>query len=118
MVWPAAIRRRWAIPSLAQSAAAPARTPGRVRVPPPLISRRLPSGRGATEQPNVTGDGAAALSPRFWAMLALTGVAAGLFGDLMMYLLFGVQHLAFGYQPARWRRPPSTHPGCAGSPCC
>jgi chloride channel protein, CIC family len=102
MVWPAAVRRRWAIPSLTQPAEAPApaappRGNGRVRVPPPLISRRLPSGRGATEQPNVTGDGDAALSPRFWAMLVLTGVAAGLFGDLMMYLLFGVQHLAFGY---------------------
>jgi CIC family chloride channel protein len=103
MVWPAAVRRRWATPSLAQSAGASAPAParprvtGRVRVPPPLISRRLPSGREATEQPNVTGDGDAALSPRFWAMLALTGVAAGLFGDLMMYLLFSVQHLAFGY---------------------
>jgi CIC family chloride channel protein len=101
MVWPAAVRRRWAVPGLAQSAEAPAPAPprgsGRVRVPPPLISRRLPSGRGATEQPNVTGDGDAALSPRFWAMLVLTGVAAGLFGDLMMYLLFTVQHLAFGY---------------------
>jgi CIC family chloride channel protein len=70
---------------------------GRVRVPPPLISRRLPSGRGATEQPNATGDGEAALTPRFWAMLAATGVAAGLFGDLMMLLLRTVEHLAFGY---------------------
>ena len=71
--------------------------PGRVRVPPPLISYRLPSGRGATEQPNAAGDGEAALTPRFWAMVALTGVAAGLFGDLMMLILFTVQHLAFGY---------------------
>lgn len=70
---------------------------GRVRVPPPLISRRLPSGRGATEQPNATGDGDAALTPVFWAMIVLTGVAAGLFGDLMMLILFSVQHLAFGY---------------------
>ena len=70
---------------------------GRVRVPPPLISRRLPSGRGATEQPNATGDGETALTPVFWAMVALTGVAAGLFGDLMMLILFTVQHLAFGY---------------------
>ncbi|HEY5352969.1 MAG TPA: chloride channel protein [Streptosporangiaceae bacterium] len=70
---------------------------GRVRVPPPLISYRLPSGRGATEQPNATGDGEAALTPRFWAMVVLTGVAAGLFGDLMMLILFTVQHLAFGY---------------------
>jgi chloride channel protein, CIC family len=69
----------------------------RVRVPAPLISRRLPSGRGATEQPNATGDGEAALTPVFWAMVVLTGVAAGLFGDLMMLVLFTVQHLAFGY---------------------
>ena len=72
--------------------------PGRVRVPPPLISRRLPSGRGATEQPNATGDGDAALTPRFWLMVVATGVAAGLFGDLMMLILFTIQHVAFGYQ--------------------
>jgi CIC family chloride channel protein len=69
----------------------------RVRVPPPLIRTRLPSGRGATEQPNATGDGDAALTPVFWLMVVLTGVAAGLFGDLMMLLLYSVQHLAFGY---------------------
>jgi len=109
MVWPTATMRRWAIPRLARPAVAlsgagtPApprarpRPGGRVRVPPPLISTRLPSGRGATEQPNVTGDGDAALSPMFWAMLVLTGVAAGLFGILMMFVLFTVQHLAFGY---------------------
>jgi CIC family chloride channel protein len=49
------------------------------------------------EQPNVTGDGQVPLSPRFWLALILTGVAAGLFGDLMMYVLFHVEHLAFGY---------------------
>jgi H+/Cl- antiporter ClcA len=49
------------------------------------------------EQPNATGDGDAALTPRFWLMLVLTGVATGLFGDLLMWLLFGVQHLAFDY---------------------
>jgi H+/Cl- antiporter ClcA len=69
-----------------------------MRVPPPLIRQRLPSGRGATEQPNVTGDGQTALTPVFWVMIALTGVAADLFGDLMMLLLFSVEHLAFGYQ--------------------
>jgi len=58
--------------------------PGRARVPPPLISRRLPSGRDATEQPNVTRDGNAAQTPVFWMMVALTGVAAGLGGDAMM----------------------------------
>lgn len=81
---------------MASDPAAPPRA-GRVRVPSPLISYRLPSGRGATEQPNATGDGEAALTPRFWAMVALTGVAAGLLGDLMMAILFTVQHLAFGY---------------------
>src|SRR5579871_5823444 len=69
---------------------------GRVRVPAPLIRSRLPSGRGATEQPNAAGDGEAALTPVFWVLVVLTGVAAGLFGDLMMLLLFAVQRLAFG----------------------
>jgi hypothetical protein len=49
------------------------------------------------EQPNITSDGEAALTPVFWAMVAATGVATGLFGDLMMWLLFNVQYLAFGY---------------------
>jgi CIC family chloride channel protein len=69
----------------------------RKRVPPPLVRRRLASGRGATEQPNVTGDGETALTPLFWAMVALTGVATGLLGDALMYVLFAVQHLAFNY---------------------
>src|ERR1700685_3073590 len=73
------------------------RPPGRVRVPPPLIRTRLPSGRGATEQPNATGDGDAPLTPVFWLMVLLTGIAAGLFGDVMMLLLYSVQRLAFGY---------------------
>lgn len=68
-----------------------------MRVPSPLIPRRLPSGRGATEQPNATGDGDAPLTPRFWVLLVLTGVAIGLFADLMMWLLRAVEHLAFGY---------------------
>ena len=33
----------------------------------------------------------------FWLMVALTGVATGLFGEFLMWILFGVQHLAFGY---------------------
>jgi H+/Cl- antiporter ClcA len=69
----------------------------RVRVPIPLLKRRLPSGRGATEQPNATGDGDAALNPRFWVALAITGVAAGVFAALTLLLLFTVQHVAFGY---------------------
>ncbi len=69
----------------------------RVRVPMPLLKRRVPSGRGATEQPNATGDGDAALNPRFWVALVITGVAAGVFGALTLLLLFTVQHLAFNY---------------------
>jgi chloride channel protein, CIC family len=69
----------------------------RQRRPQPLLRRRLASGRGAMEQPNITSDGEAALTPAFWVMVALTGVAAGLFGDLMMVILFNVQYLAFGY---------------------
>lgn len=49
------------------------------------------------EQPNVNSDGDAALSPRFWALVCVTGVATGLFGDLMMLILFNVQRVAFGY---------------------
>jgi CIC family chloride channel protein len=70
---------------------------GRARVPAPLIPVRLPSGRGATEQPNAIGDGGVPLTPKFWLMLVLTGVAAGLFGDLMMLVLFAIQHASFGY---------------------
>jgi CIC family chloride channel protein len=69
---------------------------GRVRVPPPLISRRLPSGRGATEQPNNTDEGEALLTVRFWTALVITAVATGLFGDLMMLVLHVFEHLAFG----------------------
>ena len=64
---------------------------GRVREPSPLIPWRLPSGRGATEQPNATGDGDAPLTPRLWVMLAITGVVTGLFADLMMMVLFAVE---------------------------
>jgi CIC family chloride channel protein len=74
-----------------------ARENERLRQPPPLIKRRLPSGRGAMEQPNTTGDGDAALTPVFWAVLVATGVATGLLGALMMVILFNMEHLAFGY---------------------
>ena len=68
----------------------------RIRTPAPLIRRRLPSARGATEQPNATGDGDAPLTARFWALVAVTGVAAGLLGVAMMLVLHGVERLAFG----------------------
>ncbi|MDT0263525.1 chloride channel protein [Jatrophihabitans lederbergiae] len=73
------------------------KTSQRLRQPQPLLRNRLPSGRGAMEQPNVTGDGEAALSPRFWVALVLTGVATGLLGAGLMALLFHVEHAAFGY---------------------
>jgi CIC family chloride channel protein len=57
----------------------------------------VPSGRGATEQPNSTNDGDAPLSPTFWVAIVLTGVATGLFGDLLMAILFKVQDVAFAY---------------------
>jgi CIC family chloride channel protein len=69
----------------------------RLRVPQPLIKHRIPSGRGAMEQPNNTSDGDTALTPRFWVAVVATGVATGLLGDALMSLLFAMQHLAFGY---------------------
>ncbi len=69
----------------------------RVRVPTPVFKRRLPSGRGATEQPNITGDGDAPLTWKFWLALVITGVGTGLFGVLMMVVLFSFEHLAFGH---------------------
>ena len=75
----------------------PPRPSERLRMPQPLIRTRLPSGRGATEQPNVTSDGDTALTPMFWMVLVATGIAAGLFGDLLMFVLFSVEHLAFGF---------------------
>jgi chloride channel protein, CIC family len=68
----------------------------RLRTPLPVIRRRLPSARGATEQPNATGDGDASLTGTFWVLVALTGVAAGLLGAVMMALLRAVQSVAFG----------------------
>ena len=74
------------------------RQPGtpRQRVPAPLLRSRMPSGVASVLQPNVTGDGDTRLTPRFWSMVVLTGVATGLLGDLLMFLLFSIEHLAFG----------------------
>ena len=74
-----------------------ARASERVRRPQPLLKQRMPSGRGAMEQPNITSGGAGVLTPRFWVMVVLTGIAAGLLGALMMAILFNVQYAAFGY---------------------
>jgi chloride channel protein, CIC family len=53
----------------------------RLRNPQPLLRHRIPSGRGATEQPNITSDGDKVLTPVFWVLVILTGVATGLLGD-------------------------------------
>ena len=68
-----------------------------MRRPQPLLKQRMPSGRGATEQPNITSGGADVLTPQFWMMVVLTGIAAGLLGALMMAILFNVEYAAFGY---------------------
>jgi len=87
------VRLRWA--DLAR--AGRDRVSERRRQPQPLLRHRLPSGRGAMEQPNITSQGAGVLTPRFWLAVGLAGVAAGLLGALMMALLFNVQYAAFGY---------------------
>ena len=74
-----------------------ARASERMRRPQPLLKQRMPSGRGAIEQPNITSGGAGVLTPRFWVMVVLTGIAAGLLGALMMAILFNVQYAAFDY---------------------
>ena len=75
----------------------------RQRVPPPLIKRRIASGRGAMEQPNVTHDGAAALTPRFWVAVVLTAIATGLFGDLLMWILALAERWGFNYHAGSYQ---------------
>jgi len=76
----------------------------RQRVPPPLIKRRIASGRGAMEQPNVTHDGDASLTPRFWLAVVITAVATGLFGAGLMALLQFVEKLAFSYHGGSYEK--------------
>jgi H+/Cl- antiporter ClcA len=68
----------------------------RSRHPQPLLPHRVRSGRGATEQPNAVDDDVA-LTARFWLLVIVTGVAAGLAGVLMMVILHAVQHWVYGY---------------------
>jgi len=49
------------------------------------------------EQPNVTGDGVAELSLRFWVCVLLTSAFTGLFADFLMWLLAQVENVAFDY---------------------
>lgn len=75
----------------------------RQRVPPPLIKRRMASGRGAMEQPNVTHDGEARLTPIFWLAVALTAVATGLLGDLLMWILAQFESLAYHFHSGSYQ---------------
>jgi H+/Cl- antiporter ClcA len=47
------------------------------------------------EQPNVTHDGDARLTPQFWIAVVLTGIATGLFGDLLMWVLALAERAGF-----------------------
>jgi CIC family chloride channel protein len=75
----------------------------RLRVPPPFIKRRIASGRGAMEQPNVTADGATRITLQFWIAVVLTGIATGLFGDFLMWILKVAEHQAFHYSSGSYQ---------------
>ena len=66
-------------------------------MPAPLLTRRLPSGRGAMEQPNVTSDPDTPQGGRFWLAVVATGVVTGLFGDFLMWVLYWAERVGFGY---------------------
>jgi CIC family chloride channel protein len=55
------------------------------------------------EQPNVTHDGETRLTPRFWLAVLLTGIAAGLFGDLLMWILSLAERVAFNYHSGSYQ---------------
>ncbi|HET9719031.1 MAG TPA: chloride channel protein [Solirubrobacteraceae bacterium] len=59
--------------------------------------QRVIDRRWFSHQPNVTGAGLiAAYSPRFWGLVVVLGVVAGVGGGLLMLLLRAVEHLSFG----------------------
>ncbi len=68
----------------------------------PLISSPIPSKRSALEQPNTRPDPGEP-NLKFWLALILVGIATGLFGDLMMVVLFGVQHIAYNYHSGSYQ---------------
>ena len=70
----------------------------RIRSPKPLLRHRLPTRRGATEQPNAGSDAPAPLTPQFWLLVIVTGVVTGLFAAGMMWLLHTAQHVAYDYR--------------------
>jgi CIC family chloride channel protein len=55
--------------------------------------------RQQTPQPNIRkGAAGAGLPPRFWLLVVLTGIGAGLGGGLLMKLLHATQHFSWSYQ--------------------
>lgn len=68
-----------------------------MRTPAPLIGHRLPSGRGATEQPNAAAFEKAALTLEVWLLLLAVAVGTGLVGAGLLWFLHVVEHAAFGY---------------------
>ncbi len=74
----------------------------RKKRPGPFISTPIPSKRSALEQPNTRPD-AAEPNLKFWLALIVVGIATGLFGDLMMVVLFGVQHIAYNYHSGSYQ---------------
>lgn len=45
----------------------------------------------------MTDEGEARLSAKLWSVIVVTGIATGVFGGLLMWLLYTVEHLAFGF---------------------
>ncbi len=62
-------------------------------------------------QPNVPGRGiTASYGLRFWAIVALIGVGAGLAGAALIALLRAVQHLAWNYSSGSFLAPSNASP--------
>ncbi|MFL5864057.1 MAG: chloride channel protein [Solirubrobacteraceae bacterium] len=91
--------------------------PGAAKMSPPHTagSRRARARDWFSPQANVTGRGiVASYSPRFWGIVVLVGVIAGLGASALAELLHLVEHLAYGYRrgpfldgvaaAAAWRR--------------
>jgi len=49
------------------------------------------------------------LSPRFWVLTVLTGIAAGVGAIALMAVLHAVQHAAFGYQSGEYSTAVANH---------
>lgn len=63
------------------------------------------------EQPNVTHDGEAALDGRLWLAVVTSGVATGLLGAGLMWVLAEVGRLAFGVRHDHYAAAVATHSG-------